>query len=83
MPPDPQIIATPQILSRPAFAHLRTQSQMLVLTAYLPHTQSITYHTHGCDPLIKPIQRLLEYPLLLGMIIDEIPIQIRSILRTP
>ncbi|KAF8161375.1 hypothetical protein B0H34DRAFT_700687 [Crassisporium funariophilum] len=60
-----------------ATQHLTNLPQTPALTAYLAYTQSVASSlSHAWDIsslLIKPVQRLLKYPLLLGAIIDETP----------
>ncbi|KAF8171877.1 hypothetical protein BJ912DRAFT_860280 [Pholiota molesta] len=60
-----------------ALAHLQALPQTPALQSYLAYTQSIASSvSHAWDLaslLIKPVQRLLKYPLLLGAIIDETP----------
>ncbi|KAF9463539.1 hypothetical protein BDZ94DRAFT_1192610 [Collybia nuda] len=60
-----------------ALTHLGALPQTPALTAYLAHTQTVaSSHSHAWDLaslLIKPVQRLLKYPLLLAAIIDETP----------
>ncbi|KAG5635652.1 hypothetical protein H0H81_010522 [Sphagnurus paluster] len=58
-----------------ALAHLQALPQTPALAAYLQRTQSIASSlSHAWDLaslLIKPVQRLLKYSLLLAAIIDE------------
>jgi dynamin-binding protein len=58
-----------------ALAHLNALPQTNALTAYLAQTRTLASSlTHAWDLsslLIKPVQRLLKYPLLLAAIIDE------------
>ena len=58
-----------------ALQHLQDLPQTPALQAYLTYTQSVASSvSHAWDLsslLIKPVQRLLKYPLLLGAIIDE------------
>lgn len=60
-----------------ALTHLQSLPQTPALTAYLAQTQSAASSlTHAWDLsslLIKPVQRLLKYPLLLAAILDETP----------
>lgn len=60
-----------------ALQHLQALPQTLALQSYLAYTQSIASSvSHAWDLaslLIKPVQRLLKYPLLLGAIIEETP----------
>ncbi|EIN06441.1 Dbl domain-containing protein, partial [Punctularia strigosozonata HHB-11173 SS5] len=60
-----------------ALSHLQSLPQTAALTAYLAHTQTIASSlTHAWDLpslLIKPVQRLLKYPLLLSTIVEETP----------
>ncbi|RDB24970.1 Dynamin-binding protein [Hypsizygus marmoreus] len=60
-----------------ALAHLQALPSTPALSAYLTHTQSVASNlSHAWDLaslLIKPVQRLLKYPLLLAAIIDETP----------
>jgi dynamin-binding protein len=60
-----------------ALAHLQALPPTPALTAYLAHTQTLASSlSHAWDLpslLIKPVQRLLKYPLLLAAIIDETP----------
>jgi len=60
-----------------ALQHLQSLPQTPALTAYLSHTQTVASSvSHAWDLsslLIKPVQRLLKYPLLLCAIIDETP----------
>ncbi|KAJ2922173.1 hypothetical protein H1R20_g14923, partial [Candolleomyces eurysporus] len=60
-----------------ALQHLHNLTQTSSLQAYLSHTQSVASSmSHAWDLatlLIKPVQRLLKYPLLLSAIIDETP----------
>lgn len=60
-----------------ALEHLNTLPQTPSLEAYLAHTRTLAQSlTHAWDLpslLIKPVQRLLKYSLLLGAIIDETP----------
>jgi hypothetical protein len=60
-----------------AMQHLTSLPQTPALTAYLNYTQSVaTSLSHAWDLsslLIKPVQRLLKYPLLLSAIIEETP----------
>ncbi|RXW12770.1 hypothetical protein EST38_g13083 [Candolleomyces aberdarensis] len=60
-----------------ALQHLHNLTQTSSLQAYLSHTQSVASSmSHAWDLaslLIKPVQRLLKYPLLLHAIIDETP----------
>ncbi|TFK44984.1 hypothetical protein BDQ12DRAFT_44200 [Crucibulum laeve] len=60
-----------------ALTHLQSLPQTPALAAYLQHTQTVASSlSHAWDLsslLIKPVQRLLKYPLLLGAIIDETP----------
>jgi RhoGEF domain len=60
-----------------AMQHLTNLPQTPALTAYLTYTQSVASSlSHAWDLsslLIKPVQRLLKYPLLLSAIIEETP----------
>ena len=60
-----------------ALQHLQNLPQTPALATYLSYTQSIASSlSHAWDLsslLIKPVQRLLKYPLLLSAIIDETP----------
>ncbi|KAF8058701.1 hypothetical protein FPV67DRAFT_514580 [Lyophyllum atratum] len=60
-----------------ALAHLQALPQTPALAAYMQHTQSVASNlSHAWDLsslLIKPVQRLLKYSLLLAAIIDETP----------
>ena len=60
-----------------ALEHLNSLPQTPALTAYLAESRSLASKlTHAWDLpslLIKPVQRLLKYPLLLGAIYDETP----------
>ncbi|KAI0629553.1 hypothetical protein C8Q77DRAFT_1220243 [Trametes polyzona] len=60
-----------------ALEHLNNLPQTPALTAYLAQTRSLASSlSHAWDLpslLIKPVQRLLKYPLLLATIIDETP----------
>ena len=60
-----------------AMQHLTSLPQTPALTAYLNYTQSVASSlSHAWDLsslLIKPVQRLLKYPLLLSAIIEETP----------
>lgn len=60
-----------------ALMHLNTLPQSSALTSYLAHTRTLAPSlTHAWDLsslLIKPVQRLLKYPLLLIAIIEETP----------
>ncbi|KAF5322011.1 hypothetical protein D9619_001613 [Psilocybe cf. subviscida] len=60
-----------------ALQHLQGLPQTSALTTYLAYTQSVASSvSHAWDLaslLIKPVQRLLKYPLLLGAILDETP----------
>jgi hypothetical protein len=60
-----------------ALTHLHSLPQCPALTAYLAQTQSAACSlTHAWDLsslLIKPVQRLLKYPLLLAAILEETP----------
>ncbi|PFH52197.1 hypothetical protein AMATHDRAFT_57560 [Amanita thiersii Skay4041] len=60
-----------------ALAHLQGLPQSPALSKYLSHTQSVASAvSHAWDLaslLIKPVQRLLKYPLLLAAIIEETP----------
>ncbi|KAJ2928619.1 hypothetical protein H1R20_g8433, partial [Candolleomyces eurysporus] len=60
-----------------ALQHLQNLTQTPALQAYLSYTRSIASSvSHAWDLaslLIKPVQRLLKYPLLLSAIIDETP----------
>ena len=60
-----------------AMEHLTNLPQTPDLIAYLTYTQSVASSlSHAWDLsslLIKPVQRLLKYPLLLSAIIDETP----------
>ena len=60
-----------------AMQHLTNLPQTPALTAYLNYTQSVASSlSHAWDLsslLIKPVQRLLKYPLLLSAIIEETP----------
>ncbi|KDR75582.1 hypothetical protein GALMADRAFT_488485 [Galerina marginata CBS 339.88] len=60
-----------------ALQHLQNLPQTPALTAYLSYTQSVASSvSHAWDLaslLIKPVQRLLKYPLLLSTILDETP----------
>ena len=57
--------------------HLQNLPQTPALAAYLSHTQTVASSlSHAWDLsslLIKPVQRLLKYPLLLSAIIEETP----------
>ncbi|KIJ51253.1 hypothetical protein M422DRAFT_776540 [Sphaerobolus stellatus SS14] len=58
-----------------ALAHLNSLPHTVALTAYLSQTRTLAQsYTHAWDLpslLIKPVQRLLKYPLLLGAIMDD------------
>ncbi|PPQ78977.1 hypothetical protein CVT25_002261 [Psilocybe cyanescens] len=58
-----------------ALQHLQNLPQTPALAAYLSYTQRVASElSHAWDLaslLIKPVQRLLKYPLLLNTIIDE------------
>ncbi|KAH7883349.1 hypothetical protein F5I97DRAFT_1939148 [Phlebopus sp. FC_14] len=60
-----------------ALAHLNALPSSPALSAYLAHTRTLASSlTHAWDLpslLIKPVQRLLKYSLLLGAIIDATP----------
>ncbi|KAF9235247.1 hypothetical protein BU15DRAFT_89614 [Melanogaster broomeanus] len=60
-----------------ALAHLNTLPRSPALSAYLSHTRALASSlTHAWDLsslLIKPVQRLLKYSLLLGAIINSTP----------
>ena len=60
-----------------ALAHLRALPSSPALSAYLSHTRTLASSlTHAWDLpslLIKPVQRLLKYSLLLAAIIDATP----------
>ncbi|KAF6759990.1 hypothetical protein DFP72DRAFT_988272 [Ephemerocybe angulata] len=60
-----------------ALQHLHNLPQTPALQNYLAHTRNIaTSLSHAWDLaslLIKPVQRLLKYPLLLAAVIDETP----------
>ena len=60
-----------------AMQHLTSLPQTPALTAYFNYTQSVASSlSHAWDLsslLIKPVQRLLKYPLLLSAIIEETP----------
>ncbi|GJJ08517.1 hypothetical protein Clacol_002735 [Clathrus columnatus] len=60
-----------------ALSHLNSLPQTPALTAYLAETHTLAQsYTHAWDLpslLIKPVQRLLKYPLLLSAIIDDTP----------
>lgn len=60
-----------------ALAHLQALPQTPALAAYLQQTQTVASSlSHAWDIaslLIKPVQRLLKYSLLLAAIIDETP----------
>ncbi|KAF9486081.1 hypothetical protein BDN70DRAFT_870597 [Pholiota conissans] len=60
-----------------ALQHLQALPQTPALQTYLAYTQNIASSvSHAWDLaslLIKPVQRLLKYPLLLNTIIDETP----------
>ncbi|KZT72348.1 hypothetical protein DAEQUDRAFT_31980 [Daedalea quercina L-15889] len=60
-----------------ALEHLNSLPQTPALTAYLAESRTLASRlTHAWDLpslLIKPVQRLLKYPLLLGAIIEETP----------
>ncbi|KAF8131885.1 hypothetical protein EV363DRAFT_1398292 [Boletus edulis] len=60
-----------------ALAHLNALPASPALSAYLSHTRTLASSlTHAWDLsslLIKPVQRLLKYSLLLGAIIDATP----------
>ncbi|TFK22571.1 hypothetical protein FA15DRAFT_671365 [Coprinopsis marcescibilis] len=62
-----------------ALQHLHALPQTPALQAYLAYTQTVASSlSHAWDLaslLIKPVQRLLKYPLLLSAIIDETPDQ--------
>jgi dynamin-binding protein len=58
-----------------AVAHLNALPQTPALSAYLAHTHTLAQsYTHAWDLpslLIKPVQRLLKYPLLLTAIMND------------
>jgi len=58
-----------------AVSHLNSLPQTPTLTVYLSQTHTLAQHyTHAWDLpslLIKPVQRLLKYPLLLSAIMDD------------
>ncbi|KAH8094597.1 hypothetical protein DFH11DRAFT_1682018, partial [Phellopilus nigrolimitatus] len=60
-----------------ALKHLSSLPQTPALASYLAHTQSLSSSvTHAWDLpslLIKPVQRLLKYSLLLSTIIEQTP----------
>ncbi|KAF9562949.1 Dbl homology domain-containing protein [Agrocybe pediades] len=60
-----------------ALQHLQNLPQTPALQAYLSYTQSVASSvSHAWDLaslLIKPVQRLLKYPLLLTAILEETP----------
>jgi hypothetical protein len=60
-----------------ALTHLNSLSSTPSLQRYLERTRQLaSAHTHAWDLqslLIKPVQRLLKYPLLLQTLIDETP----------
>ncbi|KAI0941508.1 hypothetical protein AcW1_003383 [Taiwanofungus camphoratus] len=60
-----------------ALEHLNNLPSSPALTAYLAHTRTLASNlSHAWDLpslLIKPVQRLLKYSLLLSAIIDETP----------
>ncbi|KAG8927188.1 hypothetical protein FRC02_008415 [Tulasnella sp. 418] len=60
-----------------ALAQFQSLPQCTALTAYLAETKALADpHTHAWDIpslLIKPVQRLLKYPLLIGQIISCTP----------
>ncbi|KAF8911579.1 hypothetical protein CPB84DRAFT_1762280 [Gymnopilus junonius] len=60
-----------------ALQHLQNLPQTPALTAYLSYTQTVASSvSHAWDLaslLIKPVQRLLKYPLLLNAILVETP----------
>ncbi|KAH7102142.1 hypothetical protein BKA62DRAFT_118078 [Auriculariales sp. MPI-PUGE-AT-0066] len=60
-----------------ALTHLNSLSSSPSLQRYLAHTKQLaSAHTHAWDLqslLIKPVQRLLKYPLLLHTLIDGTP----------
>lgn len=60
-----------------AVSHLNALPQTPALTAYLAETRTLAQsYTHAWDLpslLIKPVQRLLKYPLLLNAVIDDTP----------
>ncbi|KAG6849358.1 hypothetical protein H0H93_009141 [Arthromyces matolae] len=60
-----------------ALAHLQSLPQTPALTDYMQRTQTVASNlSHAWDIaslLIKPVQRLLKYSLLLNAIIDETP----------
>ncbi|KIJ95101.1 hypothetical protein K443DRAFT_683282 [Laccaria amethystina LaAM-08-1] len=60
-----------------ALTHLQNLPPTPALTAYLSYTQNVASSlSHAWDLaslLIKPVQRLLKYPLLLAAIIEETP----------
>ena len=60
-----------------ALQHLQNLPQTPALTTYLAYTRTVASSlSHAWDLsslLIKPVQRLLKYPLLLAAIIDETP----------
>lgn len=62
---------------RAADEHLQSLPKTPALEAYYAHTRSVsTSISHAWDLhslLIKPVQRLLKYPLLLAAIIEETP----------
>ncbi|KAK7691918.1 hypothetical protein QCA50_005323 [Cerrena zonata] len=78
MIPKMEPIYTQYITKHPAaLEHLNALPQTPSLTHYLSHTRELAQHlTHAWDLpslLIKPVQRLLKYSLLLSAIIDETP----------
>ncbi|ETW74620.1 hypothetical protein HETIRDRAFT_456197 [Heterobasidion irregulare TC 32-1] len=60
-----------------AVAHLNALPQTPALAAYLAHTRTLAASlTHAWDLpslLIKPVQRLLKYALLLAAVLDDTP----------
>lgn len=76
--PKMEPIYTQYITKHPsALEHLNALPQTPSLAHYLTHTRELAQHlTHAWDLpslLIKPVQRLLKYSLLLHAIIDETP----------
>ncbi|TCD69582.1 hypothetical protein EIP91_007004 [Steccherinum ochraceum] len=76
--PDLEPLYNTYITKHPqALEHLNSLPQSPALTAYLAHSRTLAQSlTHAWDLpslLIKPVQRLLKYSLLLGAIIDETP----------
>ncbi|KAJ3474559.1 hypothetical protein NLI96_g12392 [Meripilus lineatus] len=76
--PEMEPLYTLYITKHPtALEHLSNLPPSPALTDYLAHTRTLAQSlTHAWDLpslLIKPVQRLLKYSLLLGAIIDETP----------